>query len=149
MAENGWEGYLLKFGDKSTGVAIPNSMLIMSDENEQTPNQREEIKAVRDDDTRVLTRVTSSGQITKMQYAFKPMNIKQRKALNAVMKHGLVNEKQRKYKVTYWNDENLRYETGNFYIPDITFHYKEVSEETLTYRAFVMQLIGYETSKEA
>lgn len=143
MAATDWKGYLLKFGT----VEVPLSYIKMDDGNEQTPNQREEIKAERDDYTRKLTRVTADGMITKQSFVFRSMNIKERRALNTVMKKGLVDEKQRKYHVTYWNDENLRYEEGDVYIPDITYKRKEASDKTLIYHEFTMTLIGYATSE--
>lgn len=143
MAAEDWKGYLLKFGD----TEVPLSYIKMDDGNEQTPNQREEIKAERDDYTRSLKRVTADGMITKQSFVFREMTIRERRALKNVMKSGLVDEKQRKYRVTYWNDENLRYEEGEVYIPDITYSRKEANENTLIYREFTMTLIGYETSK--
>lgn len=138
-----WQGFLLKFGD----VEVPLSYIKMDEGNEQTPNQREEIKAERDDHTRKLIRVTADGMITKQSFVFRSMNIKERRALKNVMKAGSVNEKQRKYHVTYWNDENLQYEEGDVYIPDITFRRKEANDATLIYHEFTMTLVGYETSK--
>lgn len=138
-----WQGFLLKFGD----VEVPLSYIKMDDGNEQIPNQREEIKAERDDYTRKLTRVTADGMITKQSFVFRPMNIRQRRALKNVMKNGLVDAKQRKYNVTYWNDETLQYEKGDFYIPDITYSKKRVDENDLIYNEFTMTLVGYETSK--
>ena len=143
MAATDWAGYLLKFGT----VEVPLSYIKMDEGNEQTPNQREEIKAERDDYTRKLTRVTADGMITKQSFVFRSMNIRERRALKNVMTSGLVDEKQRKYHVTYWNDENLRYEEGDVYIPDITFKRKEANDKTLIYHEFTMTLIGYETSK--
>lgn len=138
-----WQGFLIKFGD----VEVPLSYIKMDSGNEQTPNQREEIKAERDDYTRKLTRVTADGMITKQSFVFRSMNIKQRRALKKVMENGLVDAKQRKYNVTYWNDETLQYEKGNFYIPDITYSKKRADENDLIYSEFTMTLIGYETSK--
>lgn len=144
MASTDWKGYVLKFGS----VAVPNSYLKLDDGNEQTPNQREEVKAVRDDYTRALSRVTADGQITKMSFVFRPLNITQMRALRTVMANGLVNAKERKYQVTYWNDENLRYEKGNFYIPDITYKKGIIDSTGIMYKSFTMTLIGYETSQE-
>ena len=135
-------GYLLKFGN----VEVPNSYIKM-DGNEQTPNQREEIKAVRDDYTRELTRVTATGQITKQTFEFRSLNLTQMRALRTVMNNGLLNAGQRKYNVTYWNDENLRYEKGPVYIPDITFKKKYVTNNDIRYDEFTMTLIGYKTSE--
>lgn len=133
----------MKFGT----VEVPLSYIKMDSGNEQTPNQREEIKAERDDYTRALMRVTADGMITNQSFVFRRMNIKERRALKNVMKSGLVDEKQRKYRVTYWNDENLQYEEGDVYIPDITFSRAIVSDEGIVYNEFTMTLIGYETSK--
>lgn len=138
-----WQGFLLKFGN----VEVPLSLIKMDDGNEQTPNQREEIKAERDDYTRELTRITADGMITKQSFVFRSMNIQQLRALRNVMKQGLVDAKQRKYNVTYWNDESLQYEKGDFYIPDITYSRKRADEKDLVYNEFTMTLIGYKTSK--
>lgn len=143
MAATTWKGYLLKFGN----TEVPNSYIKMDSGNEQTPNAREEVKATRDDYTRKLSRTTATGHITKMSFVFRSLNIAQRRALKNVMQQGLVDANQRKYNVTYWNDENLRYERGDFYIPDITFSRKMVSSSTLIYNEFTMTLIGYETSE--
>lgn len=143
MEATDWQGFLLKFGD----VEVPLSYIKMDDGNEQIPNQREEIKAERDDYTRELTRVTADGMITRQSFVFRPMNIKQLRALKNVMKSGLVNAKQRRYNVTYWNDENLRYEKGDFYIPDITYSRRTADENDLIYNEFTMTLIGYKQSE--
>ena len=145
MAATDWAGYLLKFGN----VEVPLSYIKLDDGNEQTPNQREEISAKRDDYTRQLSRVTSDGQITKMSFVFRSLNITQMRALRTVMANGLVNAKERKYNVTYWNDEHLRYETGAFYIPDITYHKGIVDSTGIMYKPFTMTLIGYATSTVA
>lgn len=134
---------MLKFGT----VEVPLSYIKMDSGNEQTPNQREEIKAERDDYTRALTRVTADGMITKQSYVFRRMSIKERRALKNVMKSGLVDEKQRRYNVTYWNDENLQYEQGDVYIPDITYKRAIVDDDGIIYEEFTMTLIGYATSE--
>lgn len=143
MAATDWQGFLLKFG----AVEVPLSYIKMGDGNTQTSNQREEIKAERDDYTRKLTRVTADGMITKQTFQFREMSYKKIKALQNVMKQGLVNEKQRKYNVTYWNLENMRYETGDIYIPDIEYKIVRADENDLIIGEFSMTLIGYETSK--
>lgn len=138
-----YQGYLLKFGD----VILPNSYIAQDDGNEQTPNQREEIKAVRDDYTRELTRVTADGTITKFTIVIRELTNTEMKALQNVMKHSIVDAKQRKYLVTYWNDENQQYERGNFYISDITYRKKVVNSNYIKYASFPMTFVGYETSQ--
>lgn len=142
-AATDWQGFLLKFGT----VEVPLSYIKMGDGNTQTPNQREEIKAERDDYTRKLMRVTADGMITKQIFQFKQMSYKKVKALQNVMKQGLVDKKQRKYNVTYWNLENMQYEKGDIYIPDIEYTIARADENDLIIGEFSMALIGYETSK--
>ena len=138
-----FKGYLVKFGS----VELPNSYLKMDSGNTSTPNQREEIKAVRDDYSRKLTRVTANGQITKFSLVFRPLTNTQLSALHNVMNNSLVSEKERKYRVTYWNDEHLRYERGLFYIPDITYERLLVGDDYILYNSFTMEFVGYETSE--
>ena len=143
MAATDWQGFLLKFGT----VEVPLSYIKMGDGNTQTPNQREEIKAERDDYTRKLTRVTADGRITKQAFQFREMSYKKIKALQNVMKQGLVHEKQRKYNVTYWNLEKMQYEAGDIYIPDIEYKIVRADENDLIIGEFTMTLIGYKTSE--
>ena len=141
MAE--FKGYLVKFG----GVELPNSYIMMDAGNVQTPNQREELKATRDDNTRRLHRVTASGQISKFSLVFKPLTNRQLQALHTIMSNSSVDPAQRKYNVTYWNDEHLQYENGDFYIPDITYEKLLVGDDFILYNSFTMEFIGYETSQ--
>lgn len=142
MAATEWQGYLLKFGT----VEVPLSY-IKNEGNTQIPNQREEIKAERDDYTRKLTRVTADGMITKQVFQFREMSYKKVKALQNVMKQGLVDAKQRRYNVTYWNLENMQYESGDIYIPDIEYKIARADENDLIIGEFSMTLIGYGTSE--
>ena len=64
-----FKGYLVKFGS----VELPNSYLMMDSGQVSTPNQREEIKATRDDNSRKLHRVTAQGKISSFSLVFKPM----------------------------------------------------------------------------
>jgi hypothetical protein len=139
MASN-FKGYLLKFGD----VELPNSYLVLGG-SESTPKQREEIEAYRDDDSRTLHRVTASGKKTSQKFKFRSLTDTQLKALKNVMNNSLVSAKERKYTITYWDDENLQYDSGDFYIPDITYTRKRIDEKKniLYYDEFEMEIIEY------
>lgn len=139
-----FKGYLLKFGD----VELPNSYIMMSDTNTSTPNQREEISAYRDENSRDLHRVTAAGTKTKQIFHIRSLTIEQMAALKAVMANAIVNEKQRKYRITYWNDEELKYKTGVFYVPDITYVRQMIIERpdgtyTMRYGEFELHIIEY------
>lgn len=136
-----FRGYLLKFGN----VELPNSYLLMSDENQSTPNQREEVKAYRDEYSRALHRVTATGKKTKQTFKIRSLKDTELASLKAVMENSLVNAAERKYHITYWNDEDLTYKTGNFYVPDITYTRSRIDEANniLYYAPFTITIVEY------
>ena len=99
MATN-FQGYLLKFGD----TILPNKFL-KADSYSATPNQRTELEAYRDDYTQDLYRVTSEGLKTKIEANVPPMWLEKKIEFQNYIANGLVDSLQRKYEVTYWNDE--------------------------------------------
>lgn len=110
-----------------------------------TPNQREEIEAYRDEVSRDLHRTTATGKKTKQVFGFKPMTHIQLTALQNVMKNSLVSEAERKYSVTFWDEEAMDYRTGNFYIPDITYtrEWIDTKNNLIHYAAFDMTIVEY------
>lgn len=141
MAGN-FKGWLIKFGE----VRLPNSFLL-ADGWESTPNQRIEIDAYRDANV-YLHRETSSHYKTKIKLNFREMTLMERIALNNVI--GLatlsINEqKQRKVSLTYWNDETLTYDSGEFYITDTTYSHHRIDEKAkeIEYNPFTLELIQY------
>lgn len=138
MAE--FKGYLVKFGS----VALPNSYIKMDSGNTSTPNQREELKATRNDNTRKLYRVTADGMISQFSIVIRQLTNVQMSALRNVMNKGLLDKKQRKYDVTFWDDEELCYKNAPMYIPDITYERIMVGDNFVLYNSFTMEFIGYE-----
>ena len=141
MAGN-FQGWLIKFGD----VQLPNSFLL-ADGWEGTPNQRIEVDAYRDANM-FLHRETSSNYKTKLKLNIREMNLAERMALNNVIglaTLSITEQKQRKVFITYWNDETLTYESGEFYMPDSTYVIHNVDEEKLDieYNPFTISLVQY------
>lgn len=137
-----FEGWLIKFGD----VQLPNSFLL-ADGWESTPNQRIDIDAYRDA-KQLLHREVSENFKTKLKLNIREMNLTERIALDNVIGMATLSyseKNQRKVSVTYWNDESLKYETGNFYMPDITYVHHTVDEENkdIEYNPFSIILIEY------
>lgn len=137
-----YKGYLIKFGS----VKLPLSYMLKDSGNTQTPNQREEIEAWRDDWSRELYRVTSNGRISKFAIVIRPLTDTQLLALKNVMASSLVDNAKREYEITYWNTESLQYEKGVFYIPDITYIIKYATESYIKYDKFTMTFIGVKNS---
>jgi len=134
-----FQGYYVKFGT----VKMPNRYTATVTE---TPNQRAEISAERDDYTQELVRVTSPFTKTKIEYTtIDGMDEDDMLAIKNVMANGLLNSLQRKYSCTYWNSESQTYVSGIFYCPDITYEYSQIDEKTnkIYYKSVRFALIEY------
>jgi hypothetical protein len=134
----GFKGYLLKFGD----TILPMRFLKFNSYS-CTPYQRTELEAYRDDYTQNLHRVTSEGLKTKIEANTPPMYLEQKIEFQNYLNYGLEDELQRKYKVTYWNDEVNDYKIGLFYIPDTQFSIYLVRNNSILYNSFKLTLIEY------
>ena len=133
-----FQGYLLKFG----GEVFPNKYLDF-DNQASTPNQRTEAEAYVDANNE-LHRITLPKYRTKIEYnTIDNLSLADKIAIQNVLSQGLINSVQRKYLVTYWNDETNSYETSNFYIPDTTFQIKKITADNIIYRSFKLTLIEY------
>ena len=133
-----FQGYLLKFGSE----VFPNKYLDF-DNQASTPNQRAEAEAYVDANNE-LHRITLPKYRTKIEYnTIDDLSLADKIAIQDVMFKGLVDAVQRKYLVTYWNDETNSYETSNFYIPDTTFQIKKITADNIIYRSFKLTLIEY------
>ena len=133
-----FQGYLLKFGSE----VFPNKYLDF-DNQASTPNQRAEAEAYVDANNE-LHRITLPKYRTKIEYnTIDDLSLADKIAIQDVMFKGLVDAVQRKYLVTYWNDETNSYETSNFYIPDTTFQIKMITADNIIYRSFKLILIEY------
>lgn len=133
-----FQGYLLKFGSE----VFPNKYFDF-DNQTSTPNQRAEAEAYVDANNE-LHRITLPKYRTKIEYnTIDDLSLADKIAIQDVMSKGLVDAVQRKYLVTYWNDETNSYETSNFYIPDTTFQIKKITADNIIYRSFKLTLIEY------
>lgn len=137
-----FNGWLIKFGD----VVLPNSF-ILADGWESTPNQRVEIDAYRDANV-LLHRETSENFKTSLTLNIRAMNLEEMTAFKNVI--GLatldvINKRQRRVMVTYWNDEDLNYKTAVMYMTDTSYSIHTVNEETkdIEYNSFSLELIEY------
>lgn len=137
-----FEGWLIKFGN----VQLPNSFLL-ADGWESTPNQRLELDAYRDANA-LLHRETTDDFKTKLRLNIRETTLTERIALNNVI--GLAtlpdtDRKQRRVSLTYWNDEDLDYASGTFYISDTSYsiHTLDEDECDIEYNPFTITLVEY------
>lgn len=134
-----FQGYILKFGN----TIFPQKYLAQSPT--FTPYQRTEAEAYRDANND-LHRVTINNHKTKIEFSTIPnITLEQKIEIENAMKSGLLNEVERKYRVTYWNDDTNSYVSGDFYISDMSYNYVKVDtiKNTLVYDAISYSLIEY------
>ncbi len=136
-----WQGYLIK--NLSTGDEF-NLHFIQFDSYNSTPNQREEIKAYRDENTRNLTRVTAQGKKSKIEFTTMPhLTFLQKKLIQAFFRAGSSNWNERKVYLSFWNDEDNAYYNAYFYIPDIKFNIEKITDDGPVYQALEIKLVEY------
>ena len=136
-----FEGWLIKFGEQ----IMPNDYLLVEGW-ESTPNQRTEIDAYRDGNN-LLHRETSENFKSKIVMSVADLDLADKIRFLDIVNSGMIDAKERKVEVTYWNDEINQYITSptGFYIPDIKWVIESVDEEekNIHYKKFTITLIEY------
>ena len=122
-----WEGYLLKIGDN----IFPNE-LIQIDTYTATPDQRSEIGSYQDANGYLKRPNVLRHTRTKTEFETVPLSLKEKIAVQNLIKAGMTNELKREVTCTYWNDEKNTYVSGTFYMPDTEFKIKTLEKNTLT-----------------
>lgn len=140
-----FRGYLYK--SVKTGQPFPNQY-IQFNTFKTTPNQREEIKAYRDDNTRDLTRITAEGKKSTFKH-------KTRKSLHlndiiaiqqwfdGAEESTAEAHEQRKVELEYWDNENFVYKSGYFYRPNLEFPIIRIEEDDIIYDDYELKFIEY------
>ena len=136
---SGFEGWLLKFGD----IEFPMEYIAESGYS-STPNQRQETKAWQDN-TGTLHRNTASHYRTKIEIETTEITAEQKQEIQAVLNSSMIDKRQRKGQITYWNDEDNEYKQAIVYIPDVQFKIKKVDreEKKIYYNSIRIALIEY------
>lgn len=132
-----FQGWMLKFGSQ----ILSNKFLAYNDYT-ATPNQRTEVEAYRDLNN-LLHRSTSPNFKTKIDFNTRPMWLPDKVEMQSVFASGLIDRAQRKYNVTYWDDEQNTYKSGVFYMPDVEYKPIRVVGNNILYNKIRIALIEY------
>lgn len=139
-----FKGYLLKA--TKTNTIFPNEYIAV-ESFDSTPNVREEVKAVRDDYTRDLIRVTAPGTKSSFSFSTNELTLTE---LEEILNFFTSAEEptqeahlQRKVQLEYWNDEDFAYKTSYFYRPDIKYTKKNISSDNIKYKPITIELVEY------
>lgn len=136
----GFEGWLLKFGDREFPLEH-----ITEEGYSCTPNQRQEASVWQDTGGH-LHRDTASHYRSKIEITtMDDLTLEEVQEIQSVMNSSIIDKKERKGKVRYWNDEENAYKDGEFYIPDTQFKIKKVDPDRkkLYYSSLRIALIEY------
>ena len=144
-----WKGYLLASvkPDGTTIIEYFPAELILTESWNSTPNRREELKAFRDDNTRDLHRGTAKGK--KSGFSFTTIDgitLEEKIKIQSFFNKCMENDEarlQRKVHLLFWNDETNTYQSGYFYLPDITYTIKEYDKNSIIYNEIMFEFEEY------
>lgn len=140
-----FDGYLFAACDANFEAtqSFPNKY-IQYNSWSSTPNQREEIKAYRDDNTRNLTRITAAGK--KSVFSFKVrsgLHLVDKIEIQTFFSTYELDHEQRKINLKFWDDENNEYKTGTFYRPNMQFPIIKITDDDIIYGELTLEFIEY------
>lgn len=131
-------GYLLSFN----GSQLDNKYISLKSF-KVSPNQRLEIEAYRDANS-LLHRVTSQNYKSKIEFTtIGNISLSDKDAMFNTINNGLINSIQKSYNVTYWNDDTSSYKQGVFYMPNIEYTIKKISNDDIIYEPIRIAFIEY------
>lgn len=120
---------------------------MQADTYKTNPNQREEIKAYRDDNTRDLTRVTAEGKKTTIEFKLRSVWLEEKMYIqgwfNNAEKNTQEAHEQRKVQLEFWDEEENAYKTGYFYRPNLEFEILKVEGNDIKYKPLTIKLVEY------
>lgn len=124
-----FQGFLLAYVKNNQTVPFPNE-LIDYDCWESNDNQREYIKAYRDDNTRDATLVPAQGRKTALQLKTRDnLHISQVKTIRDWFLDGEIDHDIRKITIKYWDSDQLKYRTITCYQANPKFKIKQIIHE--------------------
>lgn len=145
-------GYLLKYtytptGGTATDVFFPHKYIQLQSW-KSTPNQREEIRAYRDENTRNLTRVTASGRKSVFSFKTRPnLHLAEKQEIQDFFTQGESrtggNADERKIRLTFWNEESNSYQSGWFYRPNMEFPIIKITDSDIIYGVLDFSFVEY------
>ena len=143
-------GYLLKVGNDE----FPHKYIELSSY-DVSPDNREEIKAERDDNSRQLIRVTASGMKSAIHFKTRPnLTESEMTEITSWFRAHETDSKQRRINsLSFWNPDPWNpsspssatpgYDSGDFYRANTKFPIKRISGTDLIYDSVEFDLIEY------
>lgn len=136
-----FNGYLLKA--VATGQIFPHEYILYNTW-ETTPNQREEIKAYREENSRDLHRFTAEGKKSTIKFDIRPsLHLADIEAIDNWFKNAELDAEQRKIEVEFWDDDRHMYRSIVCYQPNPKFKIMRIERHDIIYAGRTIELIEY------
>lgn len=124
-------------------VPFPNEYIIYGSWN-STPDQREDIKAYRNDRTRNLKRYVASGRKSIFSFKTRPnLHLNDKKAILKFFTDHETNSAERKIGLLFWDEEASIYKRGYFYRPNMKFPIKKITDDDIIYDSLEFSFVEY------
>lgn len=139
-----WAGYLFKAIKDGQSQIFP-SKYIAFDSWDSSPNQREYIKAYREDFSRTLYQIPAAGQMSTFSFKTRDnLHEKDVVAIYTFFENFEFDSINRKIKIEFWNNETHSYTQGIFYRPNPKFQIKRISNSDIVYKEQIIEFIQAE-----
>jgi hypothetical protein len=138
---NPFKGYLIK--SVASGKIFPNEY-INYESWESNPNQREEIKAYREENSRDLHRITASGRKTALKFDTRPnLHLADIRVIKKWFSDAESNADERKMDIEFWDDDKSLYREITVYRANPKFKIKKITDDDIIYLSQTVDLIEY------
>jgi hypothetical protein len=139
---NNFQGYLFKA--VKTDQKFPMKYIAFESW-DSTPNQREEIKAWREEYSRKLYRITAPGRMSIFSFTTRDnLHLEDKIAIQDFFYNNEVNHDQRTIQLDFWNEESNSYTRGVFYRPNMNFQIKSIEQNDIIYKEMKFEFIQAE-----
>ena len=136
-----FKGYLLK--NVSNGQIFPNKYIEWGSW-ESNPKQREEVKAYREQNSRLLHRVTATGKKSTIQFKIRSnLHLADIEAIKDWFWSAEINHDERKMQIEFWDDSTLVYRTITVYRANPKFKIIGITDDDLIYDGQTVDLVEY------
>ena len=136
-----FNGYLLRA--VATNQIFPHEYILFNTW-ETTPNQREEIKAYREENSRDLHRFTADGEKSTIKFELRPsLHLADIERIDAWFKNAEISAKERKIEVEFWDDDLHMYRSIVCYQPNPKFKIIRIEANDIIYAQKTVELIEY------
>lgn len=140
-SDNTFQGYLIAYVKNNNTVPFPHEYIAW-EEWETNDDQREYIKAYRDENTRNLTLVQAEGQKTALTFKIRDnLHLADIRKIRTWFQNGEIDHSIRSIYIKYWNNDLLKYDYITCYQANPKFNIKKITDNDIIYKGRTVDLV--------